>query len=75
MQCKYCGAKLSENAKFCGVCGNKVERETVKPKHNDSIPDKVHNILFCMFIRQEHICSEKGSELQKGINENLEYDI
>lgn len=43
MQCKYCGAKLSENAKFCGVCGNKVERETVKPKHNDPIPDKVHN--------------------------------
>ena len=43
MQCKYCGAKLSENAKFCGVCGNKVERETVKRNQDESIQDKVHN--------------------------------
>ena len=39
MQCKYCGAKLSENAKFCGVCGNKVERKTVKRNQDESIQD------------------------------------
>ena len=41
MQCKYCGAKLSENAKFCGVCGNKVEREN----RNIMIPYQIKFII------------------------------
>ena len=40
MKCKYCGAQLSENAKFCGVCGNKVEREEIKQDESKSIPNK-----------------------------------
>ena len=68
MQCKYCGAKLSENAKFCGVCSNKVERETVKPKHNDPIPDKVHNTgnekTDIFITEKETICTGKKRKVQ-----------
>ena len=43
MKCKHCGAQLSENAKFCGVCGRKVERETVKENTSSPISNEVHN--------------------------------
>ena len=43
MKCKHCGAQLSDNAKFCGVCGNKVERETVKENTSSPISNEVHN--------------------------------
>lgn len=43
MKCKYCGTQLSENAKFCGVCGKKVEREKIKENTSSSIPNEVHN--------------------------------
>lgn len=40
MKCRHCGAQLSETAKFCGVCGNKVEREEVKKDRDKSIPNE-----------------------------------
>lgn len=32
MRCKQCGTVLSENAKFCGVCGKKIEEKIVQPQ-------------------------------------------
>mgnify|MGYP004562737647 CR=1 FL=1 len=43
MKCKHCGAQLSENAKFCGVCGSKVDRETVKQDGNSTIRGENYN--------------------------------
>ena len=43
MKCKHCGAQLSDNAKFCGGCGKKVERETVKENTRSPISNEVHN--------------------------------
>ena len=38
--CPNCGAGLAEGVKFCGSCGAKFERETVKPVE----PTRVENI-------------------------------
>ena len=43
MKCKHCGAQLSEHAKFCGVCGHKVEQETEKQSQSQSTSNKDHN--------------------------------
>lgn len=43
MKCKYCGTQLSDNAKFCGVCGKKVEQEKIKENTSSSISNEVHN--------------------------------
>ena len=41
MRCRQCGAEISENAKFCGVCGKKVEKEVVQPQQEEKKNVKV----------------------------------
>lgn len=43
MKCKYCGTQLSDNAKFCGVCGKKVELEKIKENSSNLISKEIHN--------------------------------
>lgn len=44
MRCRQCGAEISENAKFCGVCGKKVEKEVVQPQQEEKKKVKVEKI-------------------------------
>lgn len=47
MNCKNCGAKISENDKFCGVCGEKIEnREPVNIENNLNNGQQINNQNF-----------------------------
>lgn len=46
MFCKKCGTQISENAKFCSVCGNSVEED----QHHNAVQTKVKGINVCMMI-------------------------
>ena len=61
MKCRHCGAQLSETAKFCGVCGSKVERETVKQDGNSKIRGENYN------SEKENEKNKKNTGGKKGI--------
>ena len=61
MKCRHCGAQLSETAKFCGVCGRKVDRETVKQDGNSTIRGENYN------SEKENEKNKKNTGGKKGI--------
>ena len=61
MKCRHCGAQLSETAKFCGVCGRKVDRETVKQDGNSTIRGENYN------SEKENEKNKKNTDGKKGI--------
>ena len=56
MRCRQCGAEISENAKFCGVCGKKVEKEVVQPQQEEKKNVKVEknqNMKFRIVLQAQ----------------------
>ena len=41
--CPKCGSQVSENAKFCGACGEKLEQNNATPSANNSISQTSQN--------------------------------
>lgn len=67
MKCNVCNAEIADNAKFCTVCGAKVEPESKCPNCGASISK---DAIFCTEcgckIERERKCSKCGSKINDG---------
>lgn len=59
MYCRKCGGKIDEDAKFCPICGNKIERgNEIQPDEITSSEKNTSNLEY----RQEEKEQLKNSE-------------
>lgn len=65
MKCKSCGAELSENSKFCGMCG---EPNTAFPDPTKAKEDDVDSILNDIYDKQK----QKQDNASSGLEEQTE---
>ncbi|MBO7571985.1 MAG: zinc ribbon domain-containing protein [Bacteroidales bacterium] len=67
MKCNVCNAEIADDAKFCPVCGAKVEPESKCPNCGASISK---DAIFCTEcgckIERERKCSKCGSKINDG---------
>ena len=64
MRCRQCGAEISENATFCGVCGKKVEKEVVQPQQEEKKNVKAE--------KNQNIEHYKNIQISEGLAERIE---
>ncbi|MDD4003194.1 MAG: zinc ribbon domain-containing protein, partial [Clostridia bacterium] len=50
IKCLKCGTELSDNAKFCNNCGERVDGKTVCPKCNKEIAANSNFCEFCGYV-------------------------
>ena len=63
--CKKCGQELSEGAKFCMNCGEKVETGNVCPECGAVVPEGAKFCMNCGRVMKQ-VCVKCGKELMPG---------
>ena len=70
MKCSECNAEIADNAKFCPVCGTKVEKEKpvkICPNCGEVLKEGAKFCAKCgCKIEKENKCSQCGTELKVG---------